>query len=74
MGVIIDVNHYEYYEQYVLRYQVRKYTFYALKLVEVFMKALPTTLRVSFANNYQYSLFKQGAQLRELICAISGIK
>jgi hypothetical protein len=74
MGVITALPHYTSYSQYIIRYECQNYHTSIVRLALAFLNALTPPLRTDFANNFQYSLFKQGEQLKELVCSLTGFR
>jgi hypothetical protein len=65
---------YHFYSEYIIRYECQHYNIHIVKLIFAFFRTLTAPLRTEFANNFQYSLFKQSQQIKELVCTIAEVK
>jgi hypothetical protein len=54
-----NLTFYNAYSQYIIRYECQFFHNSIVQLALAFMGTLTTPLKVEFANNFQYSLFKQ---------------
>lgn len=74
IGVITALPQFNFYSHYIIRYECQNYHTSIVQLGLAFLEAVTPPLRTEFANNFQYSLFKQGDQLKELVCALTGVR
>ena len=74
MGAITSSSAYAFYSQYIIRFECERFHGGIIRLALAFLAALTPPLRVDFANNFQYSLFKQGEQVKALVCSVAALK
>lgn len=65
---------YQFYSNYILRYECQHYNLIGVRMILAFTATLTAPLRTEFANNFQYSLFKQCLQIKELLSILTGVK
>lgn len=74
LGAMTNMAIYQFYSNYILRYECQHYTIIGVKMILAFTVTLTAPLRTEFANNFQYSLFKQCAQIKEMLSTLTGVK
>ena len=74
LGAMTSMAIYQFYSNYILRYECQHYSLTGVRMVLAFTATLTAPLRTEFANNFQYSLFKQCLQIKEMLATLTGVK